>query len=80
MHCRYYLGKILTQAGITSTKTQTQVQVIINCWSFAVAVVGSFMLEFLGRRAQTFIGVGGMTVTLLMIGGLIKRNVNPASM
>lgn len=68
----FYLGKILTQAGITKTQTQTQVQVIINCWSFAVAVLGSFMLDVLGRRMQTFIGVGGMVVTLLMIGGLIK--------
>ncbi|KAI8943270.1 hypothetical protein NX059_001289 [Plenodomus lindquistii] len=72
----YYLGKILTQAGITSTKTQTQVQVIINCWSFAVAVLGSLMLDILGRRKQTFIGVGGMIVTLMLIGGLIKRYGN----
>ncbi|KAJ8114043.1 hypothetical protein OPT61_g3985 [Boeremia exigua] len=69
----YYLGKILTQAGITKTRTQTQVQVIINCWSFAVAILGSFMLDILGRRVQTFIGVGGMAATLMMIGGLIKR-------
>ncbi|CCT75546.1 related to hexose transporter protein [Fusarium fujikuroi IMI 58289] len=69
----FYLTKILNQAGITNTTTQTQIQVIINCWSFAVAVLGSFMLDFLGRRLQTFIGVGGMVVTLLLIGGLIKR-------
>ncbi|KAL2065314.1 hypothetical protein VTL71DRAFT_2983 [Oculimacula yallundae] len=69
----YYLGRILTQAGIRSTKTQTQIQVIINCWSFAVAIVGSFMLDILGRRLQTFIGVGGMVVTLFIIGGLIKE-------
>ena len=31
------------------------------------------MLDILGRRVQTFIGVGGMVVTLVMIGGLIKR-------
>lgn len=31
------------------------------------------MLDILGRRLQTFIGVGGMVVTLLLIGGLIKR-------
>ncbi|KAG9252436.1 general substrate transporter [Emericellopsis atlantica] len=68
----FYLGKILDQAGITSPKTQTQVQVIISCWSFAVAILGSFMLDILGRRLQTFIGVGGMTITLLLIGGLIK--------
>ncbi|KAL4961083.1 general substrate transporter [Aspergillus stella-maris] len=69
----YYLTKILDQAGITNTKTQTQVQVIINCWSFAIAICGSFMLDIIGRRKQTFIGVSGMVVTLCMIGGLIKR-------
>lgn len=72
-NCSFYLTKILNQAGITNTTTQTQIQVIINCWSFAVAVLGSFMLDILGRRLQTFIGVGGMVVTLLLIGGLIKR-------
>ncbi len=69
---RYYLTKILDQAGIKSTVTQTQVQVIINCWSFAVAILGSFMLDVLGRRLQTFIGVGGMVVTLFLIGAFIK--------
>ncbi|RDW83536.1 putative Hexose transporter [Aspergillus mulundensis] len=69
----YYLTKILDQAGITATKTQTQVQVIINCWSFAIAILGSFMLDILGRRIQMFIGVGGMVATLLLIGGLIKH-------
>lgn len=67
------MTKILTQAGITDTVTQTQVQVIINCWSFAVAIVGSFMLDILGRRVQMLIGVSGMVSTLLLIGGLIKR-------
>ncbi|KAL2833344.1 general substrate transporter [Aspergillus cavernicola] len=69
----FYLTRILNQAGITDTVTQTQVQVIINCWSFAVAIVGSFMLDIIGRRKQMFIGVGGMIAMLLMIGGLIKR-------
>ncbi|KAH6889331.1 hexose transporter-like protein [Thelonectria olida] len=68
----FYLTKILDQAGVTNTTTQTQIQVIINCWSFAVAVLGSFMTDILGRRMQTFIGVGGMVVTLYIIGGLIK--------
>ncbi|KAL3451354.1 general substrate transporter [Aspergillus insuetus] len=72
----FYLTKILSQAGITDTVTQTQVQVIINCWSFAIAIFGSFMLDILGRRKQMFIGAGGMVVTLLMIGGLIKRYGN----
>ncbi|KAF7543072.1 hypothetical protein G7Z17_g11041 [Cylindrodendrum hubeiense] len=69
----FYLTKILDQAGITDTTKQTQIQVIINCWSFAVAVLGSFMVDILGRRIQTFIGISGMVVTLYIIGGLIKH-------
>ncbi|KAL2851132.1 general substrate transporter [Aspergillus pseudoustus] len=75
----FYLTKILSQAGITNTTTQTQVQVIINCWSFAVAIFGSFMLDILGRRKQMFIGAGGMVATLLMIGGLIKHYGNSSN-
>ncbi|KAL0780404.1 hypothetical protein CaCOL14_001739 [Colletotrichum acutatum] len=67
-----YLTKILSQAGIRDTVKQTQIQVILNCWSFAVAVFGSFMLDILGRRKQTFIGVGGMIAMLYIVGGLIK--------
>lgn len=76
---RFYLGKILTQAGITNTRTQTQVQVIINCWSFAVAILGSFMLDIRGRRTQTFISVGGMVSTLIAIGALIKSMSFPGT-
>lgn len=70
--CRFYLTKILDQAGIKDTVKQTQIQVILNCWSFAVAVFGSFMLDVLGRRIQSFIGIAGMSATLYIIGGLIK--------
>ncbi|KAI8235696.1 hypothetical protein K4K54_005404 [Colletotrichum sp. SAR 10_86] len=69
----FYLTKILDQAGIKDTVKQTQIQVILNCWSFAVAVFGSFMLDVLGRRIQSFIGIAGMSATLYIIGGLIKK-------
>ena len=72
MRRRFYLGRILTQAGITSVHTQTQINVIISCWSLAVAVAGSFMLDIIGRRVQTIIGISGMVVTLYVLGGLIK--------
>ncbi|KAK1995204.1 MFS general substrate transporter [Colletotrichum falcatum] len=68
----FYLTKILGQAGIKEAVKQTQIQVILNCWSFAVAVFGSFMLDVLARRAQSFIGITGMSATPYAIGGLIK--------
>lgn len=68
----YYLTRILSQAGINDTYRQTQINVIIQCWSFAVVVAGSFLLDVIGRRLQTLMGMVGMTVTLYMLGALIK--------
>ncbi|OQE00224.1 hypothetical protein PENVUL_c056G10186 [Penicillium vulpinum] len=48
----YYLGEILTLAGIRSITTQLQVNVILSCWAFVVAVVGSLLLDVVGRRIQ----------------------------
>ncbi|KAK6536781.1 hypothetical protein TWF281_000995 [Arthrobotrys megalospora] len=68
----YYLTRILSQAGITDTYRQTQINVIIQCWAFAVAIAGSFLLDVIGRRLQTLMGMVGMTVTLYILGALIK--------
>jgi len=68
----FYLGKILTQAGITNTKTQTQIQVIISCWSLFVACCGSYMLDHIGRRMQTLGSIAGMIITLFILGGMVK--------
>ncbi|KAK6355094.1 hypothetical protein TWF696_004218 [Orbilia brochopaga] len=68
----YYLGRFLSQAGITDPNKQNQINVIMQCWSFAIAIFGSFMLDTMGRRVQTLIGVAGMTTTLYILGGLIK--------
>ncbi|KAL1868348.1 hypothetical protein Plec18167_008273 [Paecilomyces lecythidis] len=68
----YYVGQILDQAGITNTKTQTQINVILNCWSFAIAIIGSFALDYIGRRKQTIWSIIGMIVFLYILGGLTK--------
>jgi len=69
---RFYLDKILTQAGITEVKTKTQINVIMSCWSFVVACCGSYMLDFIGRRKQALGSVAGMIVCLYVIAGMIK--------
>ncbi|KAK8052962.1 hexose transporter [Apiospora saccharicola] len=68
----YYLARILDQAGVTDTNTQLQISVGLNCWCFLVAMVGSFMLDVLGRRQQALISIAGMIVCLFVIGGMIK--------
>jgi MFS family permease len=68
----FYLGTILDQAGITNSNTQLQINVILNCYCFLVAVLGSYMLDIIGRRAQTMGGISGMIIFLFILGGLIK--------
>jgi MFS family permease len=68
----FYLTNILDQAGVTNSRTQTQINVILNCFCFVVAIAGSFTLDIIGRRVQTLISITGMVVTLCIIGGLIK--------
>ena len=63
---------MLTQASITSTVTQTQINVVLSCWSFVVAIAGSFALDYIGRRKQTLGAVSGMIVFLYILGGLTK--------
>ncbi|KAI1343267.1 hexose transporter [Xylariaceae sp. FL0016] len=72
----WYLAKILDQAGVTDTNTQLQISVGMDCWSFIVAIAGSFMLDVFGRRLQTLVCLAGMTVTLFIIGGMIKAYGN----
>ncbi|KAK9779784.1 putative Major facilitator superfamily (MFS) profile domain-containing protein [Seiridium cardinale] len=68
----YYLGDMLTQAGITDTTTQLQVNVILSCWSFAVAVTGSLLVDVVGRRFLALTSIGGMVAMLYIFGGLSK--------
>ncbi|KAJ4366940.1 hypothetical protein N0V83_007470 [Neocucurbitaria cava] len=69
----YYLIDILNQAGITNTSTQLQINLILNCWCFVISQIGAVMLDILGRRPQTLIGIVGMIVSLYMLGGLISK-------
>ncbi|KAH8689438.1 hexose transporter-like protein [Talaromyces proteolyticus] len=68
----YYLGNMLTLAGITDPTTQLQINVILSCWSLVVAIVGSFLLDIWGRRPQTLTAIVCMIVSLFIFGGLTK--------
>jgi MFS family permease len=76
----FYLGNILTQAGVTNSNTQLQINVALNCFCFAVAVLGSYLLDVVGRRAQTLGGISGMIVCLYILGGLIKSKCSQSKL
>ncbi|PVH68388.1 hexose transporter-like protein [Cadophora sp. DSE1049] len=69
----YYLGSMLTQAGITSNTTQLQINTILSCWAFAIAVMGSFLTDVVGRRTMAMTGLVGMICSLYIFGGLAKE-------
>lgn len=70
---------MLTQAGITSVTTKLQINTILSCWAFAVAVIGSFLVDVIGRRPMALGGVTGMIVSLFVFGGMAKGSSSEIS-
>lgn len=68
----YYLGSELNNAGITSTTTQLQINVILNAWCLVVAVGGTACLDRLGRKTVAIISTVALTGFLFIIGALTK--------
>jgi MFS family permease len=46
----YYLGTMLTQAGITDSTTQLEINIILNAFCLVVSVVGTGCADKLGRK------------------------------
>ncbi|KKY21429.1 putative hexose transporter [Phaeomoniella chlamydospora] len=69
----YYLTDMLNQAGITNTTTQLKINVILSCWCLIVSIIGSFMLDIIGRRIQTMGSIMCCIVMLYIFGGLAKK-------
>ena len=63
---------MLALAGITDTSTQLQINVILSCWSFVVAILGSLALDIFGRRPQMLACMVLMIVSLFVFAGLTK--------
>ncbi|CAK7213496.1 hypothetical protein SCUCBS95973_001813 [Sporothrix curviconia] len=68
----FYLGKMLDNAGITDSTTQLEINIILNAWCLVVAVIGTLLLDRLGRRRLALYSAIAMTVFLFMVGALTK--------
>lgn len=66
----YYYGDMLSQAGITSSKTQMEINLILSAWHFVVAVAGSILADRLGRRFLMLSASAGCTLMMYIIGAL----------
>ncbi|KIW17430.1 hypothetical protein PV08_04624 [Exophiala spinifera] len=58
----YYLSKVLASVGITSRRTQNEINLGLSCWNLVTGVTGAFLAHRLPRRRQYLTSYIGMTV------------------
>ncbi|CAH0046922.1 unnamed protein product [Clonostachys solani] len=66
----YYYGDMLSQAGITSSTTQMEINLILSVWQLVVALAGCLLAERLGRRILCLSSLLGCTVMFYIVGAL----------
>ncbi|KIW99487.1 uncharacterized protein Z518_11226 [Rhinocladiella mackenziei CBS 650.93] len=68
----FYLGTMLSNAGITDSTTQLEINIILNAWCLVVALIGTSLLDGVGRKPVAIYSTVAMTVFIFMVGGLTK--------
>ncbi|KAM0806626.1 hypothetical protein AB5N19_06963 [Seiridium cardinale] len=66
----YYYGDMLSQAGITSSKTQMEISLILSVWQLVVALGGSLVADRMGRRLLCLTSLVGCTAMFYVVGAL----------
>ncbi|WPG98677.1 MFS general substrate transporter [Acrodontium crateriforme] len=64
----YYLGDLLTNAGISDAKTQLEINIILNAFALVCAVAGTLGIDKVGRKPTALISTTLLTVFLFMVG------------
>merc|ERR1711939_1250936 len=54
----YYLGTMLTNAGITDSTTQLEINIILNAWCLVICLFGTSLLDILGRKSLALWSTG----------------------
>ncbi|KAF7561092.1 hypothetical protein G7046_g3042 [Stylonectria norvegica] len=68
----YYFGSMLSQAGVTNSTTQLEINIILNAWCLVVAVIGTSMANKLGRKKLAAFSTGALTIFIFLLGALTK--------
>ncbi|KAM5349670.1 hypothetical protein ACJ41O_006175 [Fusarium nematophilum] len=68
----YYFGSMLTQAGVTDSTTQLEVNIILNAWCLVVSIVGTSMANKLGRKKLAAFSTALVTLFIFLVGALTK--------
>ncbi|KAK7033140.1 hypothetical protein R3P38DRAFT_3313203 [Favolaschia claudopus] len=56
----YYINLVLEGVGITGTRTKASINAGLQVFNFAVAVIASFLVDYMGRRTLFIISNAGM--------------------
>ncbi|KAJ7818496.1 MFS sugar transporter-like protein [Mycena olivaceomarginata] len=72
----YYLGSMLSNAGIKDTTTQLQINVILNAFCLVCALVGTYYVDRIGRKPTAVISISALTIFLFLVGALTKTYGN----
>lgn len=79
----YYIGDVLTGAGVTDSKLQLEINGILNIINFATAVTFCFFIDKLGRRPLFLFATGGMLMAFcawtICAAQFVKTGVRAAS-
>ena len=68
----YYLGTALSNAGITDSTTQLEINIILNSFCLIVSLVGTLLANKLGRKVLAIVSTTGCMIFLFCIGALTK--------
>ncbi|CAH0040368.1 unnamed protein product [Clonostachys rhizophaga] len=68
----YYLGDVLTSAGITEVQTQLGINLGLSGFNLVCATAGSWLTERIGRRPGFLCSTGIMSVVLIIVSVLTK--------
>ncbi|KAJ3752005.1 sugar transporter [Lentinula raphanica] len=68
----YYLGSMLSNAGITDTTKQLQINIILNAFCLVCSVFGTYFIDRWGRKWTAAISTMLLTIFLFLVGALTK--------
>ncbi|KAI5075409.1 hypothetical protein GOP47_0009485 [Adiantum capillus-veneris] len=65
----YYAASILQSAGFSAASDATRVSIVIGIFKLLMTAVAVFKVDELGRRPLLIAGVGGLILSLFLLGG-----------
>ncbi|KAL2850999.1 general substrate transporter [Aspergillus pseudoustus] len=69
----FYFGSMLSQAGITSSKVQLEVNIILNSWNLVLGCAAAWFVDVLPRKLLCSLSLGFFAIFMYLLGGLTAR-------